>query len=115
MDSFWQAIAAHDWAQPEIRTEFRLYYNQDGSVLYYSMEDLPGNYIVIDRLTFDKARFDVRVKDGKIIKQNHPASWKLSPVATSNYACHKEDVSIIVAKDFENKLHWEVKTTYEAD
>jgi hypothetical protein len=79
------------------------------------MENLAGNYIVIDRLTFDQARFDIRVKDGKIIKQNHPASWKLSPVATSNYACHKEDVSIIVAKDFENKLHWEVKTTYEAD
>lgn len=115
MDTFWQAVADHNWERPEVKLEFRLYYKKDGSVLYYSMEDLPGDYIVVDRFTFDQARFDVRVKDGMIIKQNHPASWKLVPSTQASYACHADDVAIVVPEKFENKKYWEVKTTHEAD
>lgn len=115
MDTFWEAIAAHNWEQPQQNLEFRLYYNDDGSVLHYSMEDLPGNYIVVDRLTFDQARYDVRIKNGKIVKQRHPASWKLAPADEASYACHKKNVAIIVANDYANKVYWKVKTTHEAD
>ena len=70
MTNFWQAVEAHDWAIPELKLEFRLYYDDNGRVIYYSMEDLPGNYIVVDRHVFEQHRFDIRIKDGKIIKQN---------------------------------------------
>ena len=114
MGAFWQAADSHNWEQPKSRQEFRLYYNEAGNVIHYSMEDLPGTFLVIDRLTFDQQRFDVRIKDGKIVKLNHPASWKLAP-ADSGTPCHPEDMSIVVSKDAENKQHWEVKTTYESD
>lgn len=114
MDSFWEAINAHNWTQPELKQEFRLYHDDEGNVTYYSMEDLPGTFIVIDRLTFDQQRFDIKIKDGKIVKLNHPASWKLSP-AEDGTACHPQDVSIVVGKDAEHKQYWEVKTTYESD
>jgi hypothetical protein len=114
MDAFWQAANAHNWTPPEVRQEFRLYYDNTGNVLYYSMEDLPGTFLVIDRITFDQQRFDIRVKDGKIVKLNHPASWKLAP-ADAGTACHPQDITIVVDNNAENKQHWEVKTTYESD
>jgi hypothetical protein len=114
MDAFWLAANAHNWEQPEVKQEFRLYYDESGNVLYYSMEDLPGTFIVVDRLTFDQQRFDIRIKDGKIVKLNHPASWKLAP-ADQGTPCHPQDITIVIDNNTENKQHWEVKTTYESD
>lgn len=114
MDAFWQAASEHNWTPPELKQEFRLYYNQSGDVLYYSMEDLPGTFLVIDRLTFDQQRFDIKVKDGKIAKLNHPASWKLAPGNTGT-ACHPDDIAIVVGDNAENKQQWDIKTTYESD
>ena len=115
MTNFWQAVEAHNWAPPELKLEFRLYYDDQGRVLYYSMEDLPGTYITVDRHTFEQHRFDIRIKDEKIIKQNHPSSWKLVPSDTASYSCHANDVSIVVPETYENKQHWKVETTHEAD
>lgn len=114
MTNFWQAVAEHNWEQPEQKLEFRLYYNEEGHVLYYSMEDLPGNYISVDRLTFDQARFDLRVKDGKLVKLRNPASWKLVP-SDSGTPCHKDNICVVVNDDFEKKTYWKVTTTHEAD
>lgn len=116
MDAFWQAVTEHDWTQPEIRQEFRLYYDpEDGRVLFYSMEDLPGDYLVIDRHTFEMHRFDVKVRDGKIIRVKHPASWKLVPAETAEYACHGRDITIIVDDSADYKRYWKVETTHEED
>ncbi len=115
MDSFWQAVAQHNWEQPEIKLEFRLYYDDQGKVIYYSAEDLPGQYIIVDRQTFDEGRFDVRVKDGQLAKIKQPASWKLVTSNTGQYACHPDDITLIVGPDAENKQYWEVRTTHEAD
>jgi len=46
---------------------FRLYYNSDGTVNQYSMEDLPGDWIAVDVATFHAHRHDVRVIKGKIV------------------------------------------------
>jgi len=116
MDAFWQAVADHDWNQPEIRQEFRLYYDpEDGRVLFYSMEDVPGEYIIVDRHTFEMHRFDVKVRDGVIIKVKHPASWKLVPAESAPYACHAKDITIIVDDDHPNQKYWTVETTHEED
>jgi len=115
MDNFWQAVANHNWVQEEVRHEFRLYYDDQGRVIHYSMEDLPGDYIIVDRLTFDQARFDIRVKDGQIVKLKHPASWKLVPSEFGQHPCHQDDITIVVSSDYHQKKYWEVKTTHEAD
>jgi hypothetical protein len=50
-DNFWQAIKEFHWPEPE-PIFFRLYYKEDGSPIVYTMEDLPGNYIDVDRDTY---------------------------------------------------------------
>ena len=45
---------------------YRAYYNSDGWVECYSMEDLPGNYIDIDVETYHRTPSYVRVVDGKL-------------------------------------------------
>lgn len=113
MDAFWQAVAQHDWTQPELRAEFRIYYDDDGNITYYSMEDLPGNYIVVDRHTFEQVRMDLKVRDGQLIRVTQQSSWRLMPTTHAPYACHSEDVSIVVEPDSVNKMFWKVVTTNE--
>lgn len=115
MDSFWQAVAEHNWEQPEVRQEFRLYYNDEGTVLFYSMENLPGNFIIVDKQTYHECRTDLLVRDGKIIRQTHAASWKLVPADEGSCACHPQDVTLIVDINCANKQFWKVKTTHEAN
>lgn len=73
---------------------YRLYYDDGGSVLFYSMEDLPGNYIDIDLETFRASESRVRVINGKIIPIENTSS-KLVPAGTG-VKCHAQDVSVIV-------------------
>lgn len=113
MENFWKALELVE-EQPEVAVEYRLYYNEDGTVKAYSMENLPGNYIVVDRLTFDQCRNDLLVKDGQIKRITNSASWKLVPGDQEKYACHPKDVSIVVKSDYPDPKYWRVKTTNDA-
>jgi len=115
MDAFWQAVAEHEWNSPQPSIEFRIYYDDDGDIICYAMEDLPGNYIVTDQHTFNQFRMDLKVRDGKLIKVTNAASWKMVPSDTATYACHAYDVTIIVDADHKNKKYWKVETTHEAN
>ena len=87
---------------------YRLYHDQQGMPLFYSMEDLPGNYIDIDQATFNRTAMNVRVKHGKLIELTWQTTQKLNP-STSGTQCHPQDVSVIVASD---GVCWS-KQTYE--
>jgi hypothetical protein len=113
MDAFWQAVTQHDWAEPEIPLEFRIYYNDQGDIICYSMEDIPGNYIVTDQHTFNQFRTDLKVRDGKLIKITQSASWKLVPSESAEYACAASDITVVVPQDYNNKKYWKVETTHE--
>lgn len=99
---------------PEIKTpEFRLYYDDKGKVVCYTCEKLEGNFIVIDASTFAQARPDVRVVDGKIttVTANAVVS-KLMP-CDSGKECAKQDISIVVDKEFKGEIqNWKM-VTYE--
>jgi hypothetical protein len=84
------------WEAPKIiPPEFRLYYDEKGNVICYSCQQLEGNYIVIDALTYAIARPDVRIIDGKISTVAPDAVvYKLMP-SDEGKACAKEDISII--------------------
>lgn len=85
---------------------YRLYYNDAGSPIIYSMEDLPGNYIDVDQSTYVLTPFNVKVIDGKLVY--------IKPVITVNKlqpsnvgtACDPRDVCIVV-----NQAHPHVKWT----
>jgi hypothetical protein len=77
------------------KPEFRLYYDDKGSVTGYTCEKLEGNYIVIDATTFAEARPDIKVVDGKIIRNNYGSVVSKLCKDTDGFLCEAEDVSII--------------------
>lgn len=90
-----------------------MYYDEKGKVVCYTCEKLEGNFIVVDASTFAQARPDVRVVDGKIttVTANAVVS-KLMP-CDSGKECVKQDISIVVDKEFKGEVqNWKM-ITYE--
>ena len=99
------------WEAPKIEPpEFRVYYDDTGRITCYSCEKLPGNYIVIDALTYAQSRPDLRVIDGKLSSVNPKAIiTKLKP-DTQGQRCSKEDISIIADDSYAGET-----TTWKLD
>ena len=96
-----------------IPPEFRLYYDDQGKVLFYTCEKLEGKYITIDRQTFAEMRMDLRVIDGKVSRAMPNAVVnKLMPNdSIDSTTCHISDVSIIVDDDYIGDTQkWKLKT-----
>ena len=74
---------------------FRLYYDELGNPITYTMEDLPGNYIEIDAATFALGLLNVRVRNNKLIEIATMRSQKLVP-GSMGVKCHSQDVAVIV-------------------
>lgn len=106
---FWAALAVMPAPQPIF---FRLYYDDQGRILFYSMEDLPGTYIDIDAETFARQHTNMRVRDGKLIEIARTTSAKLIPGDTGT-PCDPTDVSIVVSEQQPN-IKWS-KRTYESN
>ena len=104
-EEFWKALA--DMPEPK-PVFYRLYYDQQGVPLFYSMEDLPGTYIELDQETYAQGASNVRVRDGKLVKLTWQTSSKIVP-GTHGTQCHTKDVAIVVK---ENGTYWS-KQTYE--
>ena len=102
-EEFWAALAPQP-APPD--PFYRLYYDEQGHPLFYSMEDKPGNYIEIDRETWSNPGH-IQVVDGRIVKIKTAVIHKLIPGDTGT-ACHPLDVSIIVNESQPN-IKWILK------
>ena len=89
------------------KPEFRLYYDDKGSVIDYTCEQHEGNYIVIDSLTFAEARPDIKVVDGKIIKNHFGSVMSKLCKDTEGVLCEVEDLSIITEAVGQ---YWKLKT-----
>ena len=75
--------------------EFRLYYDDNGKVLFYTCDKPEGNYLVIDSKTYLSCRFDIKIVDGKIHSiYDKSIITKLVP-DTEGTSCHPNDISII--------------------
>lgn len=104
-EEFWSIL--HD-VPAQAQPEYRLYHDDQGHPLFYSMEDLPGNYIVIDQKTFNESPSHVRVVDGEIkILGASKKQRKLSPGSTGT-ACNPRDVCIVVP-DTKPNIKWKVR------
>ena len=106
---FWAVIAAMPEPKPVF---FRLYHDDQGHVLFYSMEDVPGTYIDIDQETFAKSLTNVRVRDGRLIEIAWTTSAKLIPGNTGT-ACHPDNIAVVVSEQQPN-TKWS-KRTYESN
>ena len=85
---------------PETKQIFyRLYYNNNGSPIIYSMEDLPDNYIEVDQKTYVLAPFNVRVVNGQLTYIKPVVTvMKIQP-GIDGTACDLCDVCVVVNKD----------------
>ena len=103
---FWREVEKH--LEPEVvsKISYRVYYDDHGQVLFYSMEDRPGNYLEIDRETYERSNTRVRVVNGELLPIKTPVSSKLAP-AESGQACHANNV--IVITDIEPQQKWNLK------
>lgn len=107
-DEFWSILAAMPEPQPVF---WRLYHDEDGKPITYSMEDLPGTYISIDAETYARACFAVKVKDGRLIELAK-LEQRLMPSDTGT-PCYPDNVAIVVPET-EPHQRWSMKT-YETD
>lgn len=87
--------------------EFRLYYDTNGDVLFYTCENPEGNYIVIDVMTYHACRYDVKVIDGKLISKS--ISVYISKLVHNNEGtpCYKDDISIV--HESKDSINWQLK------
>ena len=106
----WDELVAIHAALPEPPPVFyRLYYNDSGVPLFYSMEDLPGNYLELTQEQYAQGKSNIRVRDGQIVELTWTTSYKLVP-GTTGTACDPRDVAVVV--DYDSATLWS-KRTYE--
>ena len=103
-EEFWAVLRAMPEPQP---VSWRLYYNESGEPITYSMEPLPGTYIEVDAETYARAPMHVRVQAGRLIELKS-AVRKLAP-AESGTPCHLSNVAIVVPET-EPHQRWIMKT-----
>jgi hypothetical protein len=89
---FWAALAPGPDPKP---LSFRLYYDEQGLPLFYSMQDEPGNYIEIDRETYHNPPTHIKIVDGKIKQLSVNFVAKLVPSNTGT-PCAVDNVCVVV-------------------
>jgi hypothetical protein len=95
-EEFWSILRAIPDPSPVF---YRLYYNDTGSPIIYSMENLPGNYIEVDQPTYVLAPFNVRVINGKLVYIKPVVTVKKLQPSIDGTACDPQDVCIVVNTD----------------
>ena len=106
-EEFWSIL--HSSPEP-VAVFYRLYYDDLGAPIIYSMESLSGNYIDVDPDIYALAPFNVRVVDGKLtyITPKFNVS-KLQPTESHGVACSPCDVCVIVTVD-QPHIKWNTVT-----
>jgi hypothetical protein len=108
-EQFWSIL--HNMPEP-LPVSYRLYHDDQGQPLFYSMETVPGTYIEIDQATFARSASNVRVRDGRLVEITWATTTKLVP-GNSGSPCHPDNVAVIVAED-QPHTRWS-KRTYETN
>jgi hypothetical protein len=101
--SIWQSQVSAVHGDPE----YRLYYDENGFPLFYSMELLPGNYIVVDQETYLNSPKHIRVLNEKLVVYQTNFAKKIVPVGYGQ-ACDPRNVCVVVDVD-QPHTKWSLK------
>lgn len=101
-EDFWKSYV---WPEPAT-IFYRLYYNDQGMPIAYSMEDLPGKYIEITAEQYAVSDPHVRVKNGQLIKTTTCAISKLIPAADGT-PCAVDNITIV--ENTQHNQKWKLK------
>lgn len=55
-------------SNPPQEVVYRLYYDEAGNVITYTIDELPGKYIVVSHKQYTEARTNVTIVDDKIVE-----------------------------------------------
>lgn len=103
-DEFWSIL--HNAPEPK-PIFYRLYYDDAGLPIIYSMEDLPDNYIEVDQATYVLAPFNVRVINGQLTYIKPAITIKKLQPGIDGTACDPRDVCVVVDPD-QQHIKWTV-------
>lgn len=105
LEEFWSIMTAPIEKKPIF---YRLYYNDDGTPICYSMEDLPHNYIELTPEEYNLSPPNVRVVDGKMVVIK-PATYvkKLIP-SVEGIMCDPRDICVVVTESHPH-IKWSIK------
>lgn len=107
-ENFWKVWSNFVWPEPK-PISYRLYYRDDGFPDFYTMEDVPGNYIEVSQQIYINAPGNVRVVNGKlVVLPIKKIRKKLVPDPTVGTKCHAQDVCVVVNTDQPGNF-WKIK------
>lgn len=106
-ENFWQVWNNLEPYAPPV-VFWRLYYDEQGYPLFYTMEDKPGNYIDVTPEQYQRASMRVRVRNGQLTELKSNPVKKLVP-SDLGTACHSTDVTIVVDNAQQHQC-WKIKT-----
>lgn len=105
-ENFFKVLSEFEW--PEIKKPiYRVYHDENGLPILYTMADLPGNYVDISPEDFWLASMDSRVIDGRLVHPAKSSAVKLKPGKIGK-PCHPTDVCIVV-KETDGHIKWSVR------
>ena len=104
MSNFWKINKKFKGVKAKTHWEYRLYYDDEGNVVKYSTNNEPGKYIVISQLDHAQGRYDVKVKNGKIVNPNKITGYRKLIPSNQGVETSVDDVTIITQGQ-----HWETK------
>ena len=91
-----KVMRSFQWPEPK-PIFYRLYHDDDGRPIIYTMEALPGAYIEVDQETYTRASHQVRVCDGRLVTiEPKMHVTKLTKNRDSGLSCDRRDVCVIV-------------------
>ena len=96
-DNFWDVWNSFKWPDPP-KIFWRLYHDDQGRPLFYSMEDLPGNYIDVDAECFAISPMNVKVVNGQLTYIDTKTYNKLVP-NDHGTPCSPDNICIVVPED----------------
>lgn len=86
---------------------YRLYYDDQDSPLFFSQEDLPGNYIDITREVYINPPKHFKLIDKKIVVLDSAEIKKLKAGSTGT-PCHPTDITVVVDQGRPN-IKWSLQ------
>ena len=97
-DNFMEFWKDFQWPDP-LPVTYRLYHDDQGMPLFYTMENLPGQYITVDQATYIYGSFGVRVVDGNLIVLPSRSGIKILRVdADEGTICDPRDICVVVSQ-----------------
>ena len=104
-DAFFEALKSLQ-SPSTFKKQYRLYYDPDsGEPLFYTSDDEPGTYIVVDKKTYNIGNYHCVVKDNKIVNLNIVGAYRKLVPGNSGVTTHRDNVMIVA----EQGQQWAIK------